>query len=316
MAAELNVDTDTDQDSGIEDLSSIESSSLRSSLLTYTYENGRRYHAFGTAAYPIPNDEIEQDRMDLLHHIWRTMLGGELLHKKPPSPPQLVLDVGTGTGIWAIDIADEYPEAKVIGTDISPIQPQWVPPNCHFYVDDAEADWTYDNVDLVHGRSLAGSLGDWPRFYRQSFESLKPGGRIEMQEHETWISTVKDTTPPWTAEWNVSLNRASEMFGKKFPRTSQHAEWMQEAGFVDIEDMVQQVPIGPWAKGMKDLGRIHLMEMVDAVEPYTLALYTKVLNHSLDETKTVIEMVKKEFTTRGHHLYVNYHFISARKPLS
>jgi tRNA G46 methylase TrmB len=126
MAAELDVDTD--QDSGIEDLSSIESSSLRSSLLTYTYENGRRYHAYGTQMYPMPNDEVEQDRMDFLHHIWRTMLGGELLHKKPTSPPQLVLDIGTGTGIWAIDMADEYPEAKVIGTDLSPIQPQWVLP--------------------------------------------------------------------------------------------------------------------------------------------------------------------------------------------
>ena len=37
---------------------------------------------------------------------------------------QKVLDIGTGTGIWAIDFADEYPSASVIGTDISPIQPR------------------------------------------------------------------------------------------------------------------------------------------------------------------------------------------------
>lgn len=29
----------------------------------------------------------------------------------------------------ASDFADEYPDAEVIGTDISPIQPGWVPPN-------------------------------------------------------------------------------------------------------------------------------------------------------------------------------------------
>lgn len=34
-----------------------------------------------------------------------------------------MLDLGTGTGIWAIDFADEYPSANVIGTDLSPIQP-------------------------------------------------------------------------------------------------------------------------------------------------------------------------------------------------
>jgi hypothetical protein len=31
-----------------------------------------------------------------------------------------------GTGIWAIDFADEFPDATVIGCDLSPIQPQWV----------------------------------------------------------------------------------------------------------------------------------------------------------------------------------------------
>jgi methylase of polypeptide subunit release factors len=31
-------------------------------------------------------------------------------------------DVGTGTGIWAIDFADQYNNAEVTGTDLSPIQ--------------------------------------------------------------------------------------------------------------------------------------------------------------------------------------------------
>ncbi|KAI8247308.1 Secondary metabolism regulator LAE1 [Colletotrichum sp. SAR 10_77] len=33
-----------------------------------------------------------------------------------------VLDVGTGTGLWAIDFADEHPDAEVLGTDLSPVQ--------------------------------------------------------------------------------------------------------------------------------------------------------------------------------------------------
>ncbi|RSL47957.1 hypothetical protein CEP54_013143 [Fusarium duplospermum] len=42
---------------------------------------------------------------------------------------QRVLDVGTGTGYWAIRLADQYPSAKVIGTDIAPIQSSNGPPN-------------------------------------------------------------------------------------------------------------------------------------------------------------------------------------------
>ncbi|KAL1963768.1 hypothetical protein VTN77DRAFT_7834 [Rasamsonia byssochlamydoides] len=47
-----------------------------------------------------------------------------------------ILSLGTGTGIWAIQFANEYPSAQVIGTDLSPIQPPWVPPNCVFEIDD------------------------------------------------------------------------------------------------------------------------------------------------------------------------------------
>ncbi|WYZ43908.1 hypothetical protein EsH8_VII_000344 [Colletotrichum jinshuiense] len=34
-----------------------------------------------------------------------------------------VLDIGTGSGIWAMDFADEHPEAEVLGVDLSAIQP-------------------------------------------------------------------------------------------------------------------------------------------------------------------------------------------------
>jgi methylase of polypeptide subunit release factors len=55
--------------------------------------------------------------MDLAHEIVLQLLGGEL-HKAPLSNPQRILDVGTGTGIWAIDMADKYPSAEVLGIDL------------------------------------------------------------------------------------------------------------------------------------------------------------------------------------------------------
>ena len=53
-----------------------------------------------------------------------------------------------------------YPSAEVIGTDLSPIQPSWVPPNVHFQIDDCILDWTWPEnyFDFIHIRNLYGKL--------------------------------------------------------------------------------------------------------------------------------------------------------------
>nr|CEG05395.1 unnamed protein product [Fusarium clavum] len=70
------------------------------------------------------------------HHLLRSshhftlLLLEDKLHLAPLRPDlQKVLDIGTGTGIWAIDFANEHPHVEVVATEISPIQPSWVPSN-------------------------------------------------------------------------------------------------------------------------------------------------------------------------------------------
>lgn len=81
--------------------------SLNSSVSSHVFENGRRYHAYyGQDKNPMPTDETEQDRLDLHHEIILILLNGEL-YLAPVMNPQRILDIGTGTGIWAIDAADK-----------------------------------------------------------------------------------------------------------------------------------------------------------------------------------------------------------------
>jgi SAM-dependent methyltransferase len=221
--------------------------SLASSIRNYTYEHGRRYHACRQGEYPLPNDDKEQDRLDLLHHIFRLVLGGPLYRAPIATPPPgRILDVGTGTGIWAMEIAEEFPHAVVIGTDLSPIQPGWVPPNCKFYIDDAESEWAYrpdEHFDYIHGRGLCGGIGDWAKFYGQVYQNLKPGGWLEMQEYEAWLTSDDDTieSAPWTKEWCDQVDVASRMFGKRLNVAHMHKQWLDEAGFVNVREEVHKV---------------------------------------------------------------------------
>lgn len=79
------------------------STSLASSVRNYAFENGRRYHAFREGTYNFPNDEGEQDREDMKHAMMVNLLGGRLHFAPLGKRPQNVLDMGTGTGIWAIE---------------------------------------------------------------------------------------------------------------------------------------------------------------------------------------------------------------------
>jgi len=56
--------------------------------------------------------------LDFHHEIFLWLLEGQLYQAPIGDDVQRILDVGTGTGIWAVDMADKNPEAEVIGTDL------------------------------------------------------------------------------------------------------------------------------------------------------------------------------------------------------
>jgi ubiquinone/menaquinone biosynthesis C-methylase UbiE len=63
--------------------------------------------------YFLPNDADEINRLDLQHQIFRLTFNDQLCLCPKNKGAKRVLDLGTGTGIWAIEYADEHPEAEV-----------------------------------------------------------------------------------------------------------------------------------------------------------------------------------------------------------
>lgn len=175
----------------------------------------------------------------MVHHIWMLILRGELFRAPITKKVQRVLDVGTGTGIWAIDFADQFPGAAVIANDLSAIQPTWVPPNLSFEIDNAESEWAYSRnelFDYIHIRNMGGSISDWNKLFAQSLEHMSPGGWIEVQEHAVDILSEDGEVPPFTKEMMEKVKEAAKVFGKEMNVAETMYDNLIRAGFEEVQE--------------------------------------------------------------------------------
>ncbi|KAF7596052.1 hypothetical protein BBP40_003833 [Aspergillus hancockii] len=285
--------------------------SLNSSILNYKYEVrgtiqepsqvAHTRHRTAVAIMPSakgpisssPNDEEEQDRMDLAHHVYRLLLGGGLYLAPIRQDVQRVLDLGTGTGIWAIDFADEHPSAQVIGTDLSPIQPKWVPPTCAFEIDDYESNWLYTRpFDFIHARELEGCIGNDVKFFSQAFKHLVPGGYFEVQSVTSPFLSDDDTLDKAINAklWMKNLVEGTRKFGKPIDNVSGWKDKLKEVGFVDVQQEIRKLPIGRWPKdpALKEIGRYQGVQELQVIDSYTPALFSRVLGWSIPEIQVLM----------------------------
>lgn len=218
-------------------------------------------------------------------------------------------------------MGDAYPNADIVGTDLSPIQPTWIPPNVRFEVDDAQDEWTFEDgeFDFIHARTLAGSVRDWPMFVRKCYKHLASdgSGRVEIAEGRTNFWDVGGTiredsfTHKWLGEWR----RLAEMV--QFDVFPKLPAMMEEAGFVDVRVREEVVPLGTWPKDpkLKELGRFFRVQFLEmGLEAYTMALFARFGGWEEGEIRGLLEEVKREVKEGKMHLYTFCSFVTARRP--
>ncbi|KAL3419490.1 mRNA 3'-end-processing protein yth1 [Phlyctema vagabunda] len=314
-----NIVARDDQSSSSDDFSG-DTFSIDSSITAYRIENGRRYHAYKDGTYWAPNDDRQNENLDISHHKYLLLLDGKLLLAPIRKDIKRVLDLGTGTGIWAIDFADEYPDAEIIGTDLSPIQPEMVPPNCRFEIDDARDEWTYprDYFDLIHIRSLFGSIRDWPALYGQIYRHLKPGAFFEQMEVSIQFKSDDGTVTPGSPlrRWSTTFTKAGEMTGQSFAICETMTEAIKASGFVNVVETVYKAPLGGWPRDpkLRDLGRWGLLSFQQGIEGYAMALLTRVYQWNPTEVQVFLAEVRTALYDRSVHPYHEIRVVYAQKP--
>lgn len=297
-----------------------DTTSIDSWIIRYEWKHGRQYQAYQPGAYPFPNDEPEQDRLDMLQHVTTRLLDDRLFLAPIQPDGMRILDIGTGTGLWPIKMGDLYPEATIIGNDLSPIQPTSVPDNVYFLIDDVELEWVETNkYDYIHCRYMAASIKDWPRLIRHIHNALKPGGWVEFQEF----------SPTYTSEGiplgvhhpnhaflqlTRTLNEACSETGRILDPTPHLKRWSIEAGFKTINQEVFKVPIGNWPKDQrsKEVGIMMAFNLSGGVHGMTAMLARDVLAWSAEEVAVLNARVMNA-TRRDLKVSVDYVAVWAEK---
>ncbi|KAG7452446.1 S-adenosyl-L-methionine-dependent methyltransferase [Guyanagaster necrorhizus] len=176
----------------------------------FRHVHGRSLNTLNTS-YLLPSDRDEVKRSEYHHRMLKFVFGGQnyvgpVREALQFGQQRRVLDLGTGGGLWAIEMADEFPRAEVIGIDLAPIQPRDVPPNCTFELcdlDQRSIPYPDGYFDLIHARSMFMGIHNYPRFLREVSRLLRPGGLVILIEPDL-TPTIDPSSPAVSSQPDAS----------------------------------------------------------------------------------------------------------------
>lgn len=156
-----------------------------------------------TAQFLAHADEYHRNYLDV--EYWRFLLGKAFDAIGGIGAPSVVIDIGSGSGNSVIPLADAFPDATIIATDISPQllailrdflcqRPGGSERFALVCVDAATADYRESVADLVVGAAILHHIIDPALVLASAHRALKPGGwAIFFEPFEAGNTIVKLT---------------------------------------------------------------------------------------------------------------------------
>ncbi|KAH0551063.1 hypothetical protein GP486_007587 [Trichoglossum hirsutum] len=221
----------------------------------------------------------ENERLDMQYELLKIVYGGRH-YFAPLQKPKRILDIGTGTGLWCVEMDDA-----------------------------TEEDWLYphDTFDYIHTRVMLGSFENFHDIIRKAFKYTKPGGWMESQDFMSTVYCDDDTMKSdWPfAEWTRYGDEAAMFLGRPLRIANKFKRWYKEAGFVDVHEEVFKIPLNPWPKDphYKYIGRVNEMNWLDGIQAFTLGAFHRALGWSQEEIEAYLVNVRRAIQDRSVHGY-------------
>lgn len=212
-----------------------------------------------------PENAAEMARLIKQAHLVTHCLGGLFPGAVDVTKVYDVLDVASGPGGWALDVAQDYPHTRVTGIDISNLTTEFARymaydrklSNARFKIMNAmqPLEFPDNSFDVVNARLLIGFMTPavWPRFIQECLRVTRPGGYTILTECESVVTTGSSFEYlTWLGQQAFKkVGISFSVDGRNFGITPMIGRFLRDAGF----QPVQSEAIGiDWSS---DTGDIH-----------------------------------------------------------
>lgn len=98
---------------------------------------------------------------------------------------------------------------------------------------------------------------------------------------------------------------ASRRIGQDLDKPSKYAQWMRDAGFTNVNQVLLKCPASAWPKEkkFKTLGMWHQANTLDGLEGFTMAFFTRILNWQPEEVHSFLVGVRGDTNNKRIHNY-------------
>jgi ubiquinone/menaquinone biosynthesis C-methylase UbiE len=231
---------------------------------------GRRF--MRGVPYILPSDGEELNRLDFQHYMLRYALRGN--YAAPLRQPREILDVACGTGRWAAEMAQLFPQANVVGLDLKqpPVESGATmqrPDNFTFIQGNMLEGLPFPDAsfDFVHQRLVIVALPteQWERQARELLRVTRPGGWVELVEG--------DLLPggPGITQLNNLGEQMSQKRGMSFTNASRIDSYLEQAGARNVQRRIVYLPVGQKAGRLGAMAETDYLAIYSSVRAFLIA---------------------------------------------
>ncbi len=290
----------------------------RSSLVVE--QEAPRFYLFGNrrhlaeAPYVLPKDFGEIRRLDFQHFLLRFGLRGNYL--APLGKPLSILDVGCGTGRWAMEMATDFPQANVFGVDLVAAEDVTLgyglerrPDNYTFVTGNVLEKLPFEDnsFDFVHQRLLVAAIPekDWPHVVSELARVARPGGWVELAE-----CGVPEDVPnsPYARLWGTWIAFCRKR-GIDFTKGSSIPDLLRQSGLTNVQSKRVDFPMGDYGGHVGRASATDCLAVGSALRQGVVG--TGIM--STEEYDQLFEAAKREFAQAQSQAILPFYVACAQK---